>query len=252
MKKLPFLLFIGLVCSSCVKDRSLILHEKSFETATFGPCLGQTCPNFNIHFLEAQSRGENAQLFNSQISQEVVQLLLSFQENFSPATTTIEEAILVFIDDYRKYERDFGGLFIPYQADTYMELIYQSNELISIDLNFYQFTGGAHGYGGTRFLNFDRNTGKKLPVTELFTNLKPLEEMAEKMIRQQYQIPPDQNINATGFWFEDDRFHLPENIGFTENEILLVYNQYEIASYAEGSISLSIPKSDLASFLKYP
>lgn len=159
---------------------------------------------------------------------------------------------MVFIDDYRKYQRDLGSLSFSYEADTYMEIIYQSNDLISIDLNFYLFTGGAHGYGGTRFLNFDRSTGKQFSMEELFTDIKPLEEIAEKMIREQYQIPADQNINATGFWFENDQFHLPKNIGFTENEILLVYNQYEIASYAEGSISLSVTKSDLMPYIKFP
>lgn len=252
MKKLTFLLFISFIGTSCVKDRLITLQEKSFESTTFGPCVGQTCPNFNIHFLEASSSTENAQLFNAEISNEIVQLLLSFQEDFSPASTTIEEAILVFIDDYRKYQRDLGSLSFSYEADTYMEIIYQSNDLISIDLNFYLFTGGAHGYGGTRFLNFDRSTGKQFSMEELFTDIKPLEEIAEKMIREQYQIPADQNINATGLWFENDQFHLPKNIGFTENEILLVYNQYEIASYAEGSISLSVPKSDLMPYIKFP
>ena len=41
--------------------------------------------------------------------------------------------------------------------------------------------------------------------------------------------------------FEEDRFSLPENLGFTPGGLELLYNPYEVASYADGPISLVLP-----------
>jgi hypothetical protein len=49
--------------------------------------------------------------------------------------------------------------------------------------------------------------------------------------------------------FEKDHFYLPENIGFTEKGIKLLYNQYEVASYADGPIELTLPYKDIRKFL---
>ena len=64
------------------------------------------------------------------------------------------------------------------------------------------------------------------------------------------EIPADSSINATGFWFEDDTFYLPETIGFQDSSIIILYNPYDIASYADGTIEIIIPLEDVESHLK--
>lgn len=251
MDKITLALGFILLWTSCSKDKTLIFQEKLLTKDAVEVCVNNNCPNFNIQYLEAISNGDNAMLFNTLVTNEVTKLLLSFQDTPSDKNINVQDALLFFIDDFRNYENDIGNNFVPYEADTYMEVIYQSPELISIDLNFYFFTGGAHGYGGTRFLNFDAKTGAILTLDQVFTDIQKIEEITEKMIREQYNIPVSHNINSTGFWFENDTFHLPENIGFTATEVLLIYNQYEIASYAEGAISLSIPKTEITQYLRF-
>ncbi len=60
-----------------------------------------------------------------------------------------------------------------------------------------------------------------------------------------------ESINSTGFWFENDRFYLPESIGLSKTNLLLVYNQYEIASYAGGPVALKIPLEELKEYLNF-
>ena len=74
---------------------------------------------------------------------------------------------------------------------------------------------------------------------------------SEKEFRKKYKIPEGENINAKGFFFENDKFALPENIAVTKNRVILVYNRYEAASYAEGELKLSIPKNKVAQWLIY-
>lgn len=250
MKSHSYVVLMLTLFVSCAKEKPFVFVEKAFTEKDFEACKVKNCPAINIHYLEAAQQDEKAISVNSQISKTIIDLILSFQVEVSEVLT-VNKAVEEFIEDFQQYENDLGSNFISYDADTYMQVVYQSEELISMDLNFYFFTGGAHGYGGTLFLNFDAKTGTLLTAANLFSEAESITKIAEEKIREQYQIPEGQNINATGFWFKDGRFHLPENIGVTETEIILLYNAYEIASYAEGTISVTIPKEEIIEILNY-
>ncbi|MEX2350122.1 MAG: DUF3298 domain-containing protein [Flavobacteriaceae bacterium] len=250
MNKIIPLLLVVLLASSCSFDKPLTFEKQSFTSDDFEDCISNNCPTINVQVLKAPHDDEKSLLVNEAVEKHIMDIIVSAREN-NEGIVTIREALQSFINDFRKYETEFGNDFLSYDADIFMNVSYQSEQLVSLDVNYYLFTGGAHGYSGTNFLNFDAQTGTKLSHTDLFTDTEAILAHAEKKFRDSYQIPEDRNINATGFWFEKDTFHFPENIGFTENEIVLHYNQYEIASYAEGPITLSIPKQEIAQFLKF-
>ena len=108
-----------------------------------------------------------------------------------------------------------------------------------------------------RFLNIDGATRPMRPYsplkyienTNLFVNYSEFEAFAETKFKEAFDIPESDTINASGFWFENDNFYLPETIGFDENNLIIVYNSYEIAPYAAGPIVLEIPLTEVASFL---
>ena len=84
---------------------------------------------------------------------------------------------------------------------------------------------------------------------ELFEDKEGFEQYAETQFRLQQNIPVNNPINSTGFMFEKNHFYLPENIGFTEKGLKLLYNQYEVASFADGPIELTLPYKDIQKFL---
>ncbi|MEC5164554.1 hypothetical protein RCH18_000270 [Flavobacterium sp. PL11] len=49
--------------------------------------------------------------------------------------------------------------------------------------------------------------------------------------------------------FENERFQLPQNIFFTDTGLLLYYNIYEIASYADGATEMLFPYTEVNEFL---
>ena len=49
--------------------------------------------------------------------------------------------------------------------------------------------------------------------------------------------------------FEDDVFQLPQTYFFTDKGLLLYYNVYEIASYADGPKELLIPYTEAVPYL---
>jgi hypothetical protein len=137
-----------------------------------------------------------------------------------------------------KWEATFDG-----------KVLFEDTNKLTLALDSYLFTGGAHGYNATTFLNFDKRKSKQIEATDLFRDLESFTSYAEEQFRLQQKIPAKTTINSTGFMFENDMFHLPENIGFSEEGIQLYYNQYEVASYADGPILLTLPYQKAKQFL---
>lgn len=246
---IPLLLAIYLV-SSCSFNSPLKFEETSFSAENFEGCLSSNCPSIKIQFLKASGNNHKSKKVNRFIDDALIDIVASAEDDRS-YITHVSEAIQFFIDDFKKFQEDFGNNYIDYDVDILMLVSYQSESLVTIELNYYVFTGGAHGFNGTRFLNFNAKTGELLTNDILFKSLEEFIAICENKFRTIYQIPEDRSINATGFWFEKDSFHLPENIGFSETEITLHFNQYEIASYAEGPIILTIPIEKVTQYLKY-
>ena len=72
----------------------------------------------------------------------------------------------------------------------------------------------------------------------------------KKKFRAKYKIPANKSINATGLMFEDEKFSLPQNIFYTNKGLLLYYNSYEAASYADGPEELLLPYVEVEDFLR--
>jgi hypothetical protein len=112
------------------------------------------------------------------------------------------------------------------------------------------FNGGAHGYEGDTSLLFDLKTGFSLKPEDLFTDVKSFTALAETKFREKFKIPANKSINSTGMLFEKSKFRLPNNIFYTKDGLLLYYNAYEAASYADGPKELLIPYSIANDYLK--
>ena len=163
----------------------------------------------------------------------------------------IQDAIREFNTSYQHIIRQFPDETTPYEVSIDCKLGFQCKSLISIAIDSYVYTGGAHGYGGVSYINIDAINGKKLSNKALFKDYNGFVNYAEKAFRSQHRIPDDSPINSTGFFFENETFSLPENIGFTNTEVILFYNPYEISSYAEGSVELKLNKQEVATYFAF-
>lgn len=204
------------------------------------------CPLISIAIPKAIQKNKTAHTVNASLREEIIAQL-----NFDSASevSDIEGALLSFKNGYTQLKNRYEDETIPWEAKIEGKVVYVDKEVLTIHLSSYMFTGGAHGYTAQRFLNFDRERGVELENWELFQNRKAFQRFAEAKFREQEAIPREAPINHTGFMFESDRFYLPENIGFTEEGIQLLYNPYEVASYADGPIVLTLPFEEVEPFL---
>jgi len=245
MKGKYLIIFICLLLSfSCTDDATV-----TFETTSYTGEDCKTCPNVTITLPNAIGENKLEENINIAIREELI-YLLRFDDAIE--TADIPAAIKSFTKGYKNMEALFAEERTPWEATVTGVISYESKEVLTVKLESYLFTGGAHGYSTTHFLNFDKQKGFALENDELFNNESAFLNYAENVFRRQEQIPLKDPINSTGFMFETDTYQLPENMGYTKDGFQLFYEQYEIASYADGPIVLTLPYTKVNAFLFLP
>lgn len=249
-KILQSLLFL-IILSSCQDEKKSKELPLRFEKESFIKKAGENCETedydctiISLEVINAKGEPEVSEKINRTLQKHVIQLIAS-EEN--PEIENLEDLTHNFITDYQKAAKSFSEE--PAWEAYVNESVYKKSEnLISIGITAEIFSGGAHGYKNQSFLNFNPKTGDELSWENIFT--EDFKTFVEEKFRKEYEIPAEENINSTRFWFKNDTFHLPENIGFSDTHVILTYNIYEIAPYADGDFYLEIPIAEARPFLK--
>ncbi len=240
---------LGLLTVACNQERSIEIIPESLTENDLEICNNHNCPEVTINYLQVQGDDVISEKMNTKLNSFIISSLASIGEG-QPTAKTIKEAATKFIESYNADKAEFPDMAADYFAEISVTELYNSPNHVCFELRQYLYTGGAHGYGTVAFINFDPKTGIELTDSDLFKNKEEFTSFAEKKFRQQQKIGQDQSINDPGFWFENDSFNLPESVGFTRDTLIFVYNQYDIASYADGPIELKISVKEAAPYLK--
>lgn len=230
------------------KEETTVAFETEYYEKESDVNCKDKCPSVSIEVPVAEGgtvAGDsiNRKLFNT------VRSIVYFGEKPYNASN-YDDLMGSFLDSYEELRKDFPNEALGWEAKIDAEVTYSTDSLLNITLEHYTYTGGAHGYAGNRSLLFDPQTGKSLEYDDIFTNVKEFTSFAEQKFREKFNIPANRDINSTGLLFEDEVYALPLNIFFQENGVLLYYNAYEIASYAEQEKELLIPYSEADKYLK--
>ncbi len=254
-RKVLCLLLLVIIFSGCKKDKEEEKEETPaslrFEKESLVKKAGENCDTADydcsiiaLDVVRAAGASEVSKKINRNLDEHIIRLISS-QEN--PAILTLEELSEKFLADYREAAENFSEE-PPWEAYVDEKVYLLSDSLVSIGITTEIFSGGAHGYKTLTFLNFDPTSGKILSQKNIFE--EDFISFVEEKFRQEQGIPEDENINSTGFWFKNETFNLPENIGITNEKIVLVYNSYEIAPYAAGDIVMEIPLEEVRPFIR--
>lgn len=247
------LLLFVIIFTGCKSDRE---EEKKpnllrFQKESLIKKSGENCDTADydcsiiaLDVIRATGAKDVSEKINLNLNQHIIQLISTREE---PRISTLEELSENFLKDYREAAEEFSEE-PPWEAYVDAEIFLRNEHIISIGVTAEIFSGGAHGYKTLTFLNFNPSTGKVLSKSDIFE--ERFTDFIEQKFRQEQGIPEDEHINSTGFWFENESFSLPENIGFSEDKIILVYNSYEIAPYAAGDIVMEIPLEEVRPYLK--
>lgn len=230
-----FLIVIGLI--SCDEEAQLSFIESN--------AIYNDNATVEINIPVAQGNSNASELINETLENHIANMLLFAEEDSS--TLKLDEAIETFENQYLKFKSDFEESALVFEATFDGEVIYQSQEIITIALTGYTNTGGAHGNSNITLYNFNPKTGKTLELEDIISDEESFAKVAETHFKT--EIANNGKGAMEDYFFGED-FHLPANIGFSEEGVLLLYNPYEVAAYAMGITEITILFEEVHNFLK--
>ncbi|QDO93373.1 DUF3298 and DUF4163 domain-containing protein [Formosa sediminum] len=227
-----YILYCLFILASCTQKKELTFSEQHITTPN------NTIVDINIP--KANGNNNVALHINESLNQFVA-TALEFNE-MDETSITIEEHINRFNTEYKNFKSQFPDSSQEWEAQIDGEVIYNSPEVISISLTTYSNTGGAHGILVITFLNFNAQTGALLTTSKLFRNKEEFTTFASPYFK-------DEIAEREDMYLEPDNFILPQNIGYSPDGLILLYNTYEIAPYATGITEFVIPYNEANSYL---
>ncbi|WP_446051518.1 PdaC/SigV domain-containing protein, partial [Zobellia laminariae] len=166
-----------LVLVGCQKENKL-----TFETLSLDETRCSECPNVEINIPKALENSKIAESINTAIDEEIIETL-NYDDELE--ATSIKDAVQSFSNGYWELKKLYPEEATSWEAKIEGKVSYENADFISIELNSYIFTGGAHGYSSQHFLNFDKNKAKELENWEIFKDRKDFEQFAEQKFRNQ-------------------------------------------------------------------
>ncbi|MEH6406895.1 MAG: DUF4163 domain-containing protein [Leeuwenhoekiella sp.] len=246
----PFILilFTAVCLVSCEQEPDLQFTQKSYSTASLEACNTERCPKIDVQTIIAQGEKKLVNTINDTLNKNLI-YTMSMSPDDEKNITNVDEGIALIIANFRDFKADFPESAADYEIKVSTSISAETNNLVSIAVDSYTYWGGAHGYGSVSYFNFDKNSGEYLTPQQLISNKPEILKEAEVRFRKQQKISPSGNINSTGYFFEDDKFVLPQGIGFDEQNLILQYNPYEVAAYSVGQITIKIPLEEVKDYL---
>jgi hypothetical protein len=234
-KILVYAIIFSLISQTCKEEKTVEFKEVTKTT--------NTNKLVEINIPEAIGKEDISKAINKSINQLVIHSL-NVNDETGSEPKTVEESIDTFNKEYTAFKTNFPDSVIAWEAQIDGEVMYQSTDVISISITNYLNTGGAHGILTISFLNFNAQTGKLLKNEDLFEDYLAFTKLAKTYFNEEIADKKDQ-------YFEPDNFKLPENIGFNEEGVILLYNTYEVAPYSSGITEIHIPWEDLQTTLNF-
>lgn len=197
-----------------IENTAFIISEKTEKKAMQNKD-GVTVWEANISYPELQGNNEAFSKINEIIANDV-HTSLSAAENEIVADDIIVES---------------AG--IPYSFDCNYSVTYLDDNTISLLLDYYELTGGAHGMPFRQAYTFDLNTGNQLQLSDIL-NVENADEFAKNAFKNNIVQNPESYFNGAtetvnSEYFEYDFYIQPnEIIFFTQAYLLEPYaNHYQ-------------------------
>lgn len=136
--------------------------------------------------------------------------------------------------------------------EEYKSFTQLSDRILSVHLETYMYTGGAHGGMVTEYINYDLKTGERFAWQSVFVAgsdyLGAVAKFANADIKRQLLIGEDSMTEEE--WIDKGSAATAENygdgnVGFDENGLIVVFQQYQVAAYAQGAVTSLIPYGEL-------
>lgn len=164
----------------------------------------------------------------------------------STPASLLKNGVDTFFTNYKSNAKDFDSTSMGpswnWSTESGTVVAWNQWPLLAIEDWTYEFTGGAHGNGGSNFSAYDLAKQKKLTLADVFKpNYKPVVSAAlGKSYLKKYQV---KSLEEAGLFVK--KIEPNDNFFLTSHGVVFSYTPYEIAAYAMGQITLFVPWADI-------
>lgn len=152
-----------------------------------------------------------------------------------------------WINDVKKISDEYFKGLVPPQIGPYQLYsrykVTNSQNITSFYIDYYQFTGGAHGITTRLSYSVDNKTGKELQLSDLFKSGYDYKKVINFEIANAIQMDKDKYFTG-----KDGFNGISENQGFylSSGNVVIYFQVYEIAPYVTGipEFYISVEKFD--------
>ncbi|QGU93894.1 DUF4163 domain-containing protein [Clostridium bovifaecis] len=155
-----------------------------------------------------------------------------FREDILSFKNEIEE----MAKEYSDQAENHGIPMIPHTAITSYKVTCNKGNILSIYINYYQYTGGAHGLTIRKGYNINLNDGTKLTLNGLFKECTPYKDIINKEISRQISENKEMYFPSTFKEISEEQEFFIDG-----KNIVIFFQLYDIAPYALGIPEFKIP-----------
>ncbi|MBW7872238.1 MAG: DUF3298 domain-containing protein [Ignavibacteria bacterium] len=204
-----------------------------------------TVVTFYLKYLKFEGSGTDSKIadkLNTMVTEITTDEESPVMNNFDSLVASYKEFLNDIGDD------DWGGGFY---VNKQLEYSTPTEGIGNFTYSVATYLGGAHGGFIIGYSNFSFPDLKPIHLDDVLVAgySEKLTKLGEKIFRDLKGLTADFSLEGS-YWFKDDKFHLNDNYIFTKTGISFLYNEYEIASYAEGITEFEIPYSAIKDLIK--
>ena len=198
--------------------------QKKFEQETITAKDGIDLVSISAKY-PVLSKNENSK-FITELNKTFVDIKDEFKDSVKEMMDDIEEFYDEMDEEYKEME------MFPYENIMTYDITRNYDGIFSITFNESFYTGGVHPFGGRLSYTYDTKSEKELTLCDI---LGKTQEETNKFVIENFYAEYD----------EEDLWELEEeaqNVSFymTDDELILYFQQYQIAPYAMGFPEVSI------------
>jgi hypothetical protein len=241
MKKVFFLLII-LICSEKfygfnIKSNHITQSSSdtlNIVTENYSDSLPDSSAYINIDYPQISD-------FKNDKVEKSVNLFLKNQ--FLQSKAYYEE----IISDTTNFKID--GFNFSYSFETGFELPYNSDKFISIKLDHFEYTGGAHGNYYSVSYNIDMSDGKIYTLENVINknDFNLLSYECEQAILDSFQVD---SLTEAGLFENEITIKPDQDFYIIPGALVLNFDPYEIGPFSMGEINVNIPFYKIKDLLK--
>lgn len=165
---------------------------------------------------------------------------------------TLEKLADNYFKDYETMKSDNPDWGLSFAFESAGFVTYNKGNTVTVEINTYMFTGGAHPNTYNVYFVFDSETGKRLRVKDVFVKgFEPgLNKLIEKKYREFRGISDKERLDSENGMLFENHIEFNDNFGLLKDGVIFYYNSYEIAAYAVGPSELKFTYKELADLLR--